>query len=194
MSASTQRKLKQAYDRLHNGDAAAAAALCEAVLMRTPRDADALWLLGAARLMQERPADATPLLERAVEFAPAHGAALENLGVAYLMLSRFVDAERVLRTTATIPGAPPSVQMRLGVALLNQERYAEAEVELQGALARAPGDADTLYNLGVASFEAGAVDRARGWLEQALRERRSTTKRANRLAARISRSAAIRMR
>jgi predicted O-linked N-acetylglucosamine transferase (SPINDLY family) len=168
VSASTQRKLKQAYDHLRNGDAAGAAALCESVLARAPRNPDALWLLGAARLMEGRAADAKPPLERVIEVAPAHGEALESLGIAYLMLSMFGDAERVLRTAASMAGAPPSARMRLGVALLNLERYAEAEVELQAALARAPGDADTLFNLGVASFEQGEIDRARGWLEQCL--------------------------
>src|SRR5918999_1460225 len=108
MSASIQRKLEQAHAHLSNGEAAAAAALCEQVLARAPRHPDALWLLGSARLIEGRTAEAAGVLERATTGAPARGAALESLGLAYLLLERFADAERVLRSAASLSGAPPS--------------------------------------------------------------------------------------
>src|SRR5829696_8123071 len=116
MSASALRKLQQAHQKIHSGDVAAAAALCEQVLERVPRNADALWLLGTARIMQGRPGDAVALLERATVAAPHHGAALESLGLAHLMTGNYAAAGEVLRRAVAIPGAPPSVRMRLGIA------------------------------------------------------------------------------
>jgi predicted O-linked N-acetylglucosamine transferase (SPINDLY family) len=150
MSASSQRKLQQANDKLQRGDIAAAAALCEEVLARAPRNPEALWLLGTARLMNSKPEDAAPLFERAVEAAPANGAVLESLGLARLMLAQYAEAERVLRRAAAIAGAPASVRMRLGLALLHQGQHAAAVTELERVAALEPRNADAHLMLGQA--------------------------------------------
>jgi predicted O-linked N-acetylglucosamine transferase (SPINDLY family) len=168
MSASLSRKLKQAQERLQQGDLAGGEFLCEEILRSVPRNPDALWLLAMSRLMSGRTEDAVPLLEQVVAVAPRHGAALENLGLARLMLGQYAEAEHVLRQAAALSGAPPSVAMRLGAALLRQGRAAEAAVELKRALQRNPEDVDTRLNLGEAHARLGEVDAARREFERVL--------------------------
>lgn len=168
MSASVQRKLKLVHQSLGRGDAAAAAALCEEVLARAPRNPDALWLLGTASLMQGRAQAAIPVLERAVAAAPERGSALESLGLAYLMAGDFARAEGALRRAAGMPGAPASVRMRLGIALLEQGQHHAAIAELESSLAAQPRDRDAQLNLGRAYAGAGRWSEAQGAFERVL--------------------------
>ena len=155
MSSAVTRKLQQAFERLQIGEVDAAATLCADVLRRAPKNPDALWLLGTARLMANRADDAIPLLEQVLVTSPAHGAALENLGLAYLMRSEPERAEHYLRRAATIPNAPVSVSMRLGLALLNQGKHEEALRELERAAQIAPRDMDVHASLGRAYAACG---------------------------------------
>ena len=148
MSASVQRKLQQAHHHLQNGDLDAAAALSAEVLQRAPRNPEALWLLGTARLMAHRVDDAVPLLTQAVLGSPKNGAALEYLGLAHLMRGEYADAEEVLRRAAAISGAPASVTMRLGLALFHQGRHAEAIDELKRSLRLDPHNIEAHMGLG----------------------------------------------
>jgi predicted O-linked N-acetylglucosamine transferase (SPINDLY family) len=162
MSAAVLRKLEQAHRQLQNGDVDAAAALCEDVLRRAPRNPDALWLLGTARLMVDRVQEAVPLFERALAAVPNHGAALENLGLAHLMRGDYANAEAVLRKAAAIPAAPASVVMRLGLALLHQDRHTQAVHELERALQLDPSNMDARVSLGRAyAAQARWADAAR---------------------------------
>lgn len=161
MSASLNRKLQQARDRLQAGDIAGAEFVCREILQHAPRNPDACWLLGMAQLMTGRIADGAALLERVVAVAPNHGPALENLGVAKLMLGQYVDAERALRKAATLPSAPVSVAMRLGLALLHLDRLPEAIAELTQALKRDPANPDIRVNLGQAYARSGDTNAAR---------------------------------
>jgi predicted O-linked N-acetylglucosamine transferase (SPINDLY family) len=169
MSASSAHKLKQAHERLQNGDAAGARLLCEQVLKRAPRNPGALSLLGLAHLMSGAPADAVPLLAQVTALAPRDGMALEHLGLAHLMLGRYAEAERVLRQAELLPGAPASVSMRLGAALLRQRKHDEAVAKLKQALARDPHDVDCQLNLGQALARSGDAAAARHQFEAVLR-------------------------
>jgi protein O-GlcNAc transferase len=168
MSASVQRKLQQAHQHLQNGNAAAAAASCEEVLQRAPRNPDALWLLGAARLMAGRADEAATLLERVVLAAPNHGAALEQLGVAHLIRGDYAGAEKALRCARALPGAPASVLMRLGLALVHQDKHADAIDALKRALQIDPSLLDANAALGRAYGAQGNWSEAQRAFEAVL--------------------------
>ena len=155
MSASVQRKLQHAHQHLANGNAAAAEELCRDILHRAPRNPDALWLLGAARLMAGDADEAATLLERAVAAMPRHGAALEQLGVAHTIRGDAASAERALRAASALPSAPPSVFMRLGHACALQAKWSDARQAFEAVLSRVPDDPDTLFNLGIVRMELG---------------------------------------
>jgi protein O-GlcNAc transferase len=168
MSASVQRKLQQAHQHLQNGNPAAAAALCEEILQRAPRSPDALWLLGAARLMAGRADEAATLLERVVLAAPDHGAALEQLGVAHLIRGDYAAAEKALRAARALPGAPPSVLMRLGLALSYQGKHGDAIDALERALELDPALLDAHAGLGRAYGAQGRWAQAQRAFETVL--------------------------
>ena len=169
MSASANRKLKQAQELLQGGNATGARSLCEEVLRRAPRNPEALCLLGIAQLAAGDAERALPLLEQAASIQPGYGLALEHLGLANLMLGRFAAAERSLRNAAALPAAPPTVHMRLGVSLLRQNRGAEALAALRAAVQAAPEDPDCHLNLAHGYAQAGEHDLARRHLETVLR-------------------------
>lgn len=169
MSASALQKLKQARERLENGDVAGSQFLCEQILLRAPRNPDALCLLAMSHIMNSRPAEAVPLLGQAISSDPRHGMALEHLGLAHLLLNQFADAERVLRRAAALSGAPASVPMRLGVSLLHQQKHEEAVRQLQRALALDPQSTDCHLNLGQALAQMGDAAGARDHFHAVLR-------------------------
>lgn len=169
MSAFAVRKLEQAQERLQQGDIAGAQFLCEQVLQRSPRNPEALFLLGISHLIPGRARDAVLFLEQAVSASPQHGAALDNLGLAHLLLGEFAEAERVLRNAAVLPGAPASVHMRLGMAMLHQGRHIEATTALQRALELDPQNIDCHLSLGQAYARAGDRASARNYFETVLR-------------------------
>jgi predicted O-linked N-acetylglucosamine transferase (SPINDLY family) len=148
MSAAVIRKLQQAEQQLKHGDIDGAALSCEEVLRRAPRNPEALWLLGIARLMSQRVDEAIAHFERVLAALPNHGAALENLGLAHLMRGDYATAERQLRKAAAHPSAPASVFMRLGLALLHQGNSAEAVTQLEHARNLQPANLDVHASLG----------------------------------------------
>ncbi len=169
MSASLQRKLALAQERLRAGDAAGAQAACKDVLARAPRNPEALYLTGVSCILAGNPAVAVRALHEALAIRPSHGPTLENLGLANLMLGAFGEAERVLATASKSPHAPASVFMRLGAAILNQGRYAEAIDVLNHALKLDPRDADIHLNLGQALARMGNPVAARHEFESVLK-------------------------
>jgi predicted O-linked N-acetylglucosamine transferase (SPINDLY family) len=158
MSASLNNRLHKARQCLHNGDVAAALALCSEILAKAPRNPDALMLRGIACLMNNQPAEAAGDFRQALATMPGDGALLEYLGLALLSLGSFAEAEPVLQRACALAGAPASAWMRLGLAQLHQGRANDAVSALRQALQRAPGQPDCLLNLGHALAATG--DRA----------------------------------
>ncbi|HZN23788.1 MAG TPA: tetratricopeptide repeat protein [Burkholderiales bacterium] len=173
MSPAILRRLQQAQQELQNGQLEEAAESCERVLRKAPKNAEALWLLGVARLMANRVDEAVPLLERAVAAEPNHGAALEYSGLAHLMRGDYAKAEEPLRKAAAIPHAPPSVFMRLGLALLHQGRHDEAVQKLERAMTADPRSVDTRVNLGRAYAAQGRWGEAREQFDEILQRQPS---------------------
>ncbi len=169
MSASLTRKLKQAEERLREGDIPGAELLCRDVLRQAPRNPEAAWLLGMSRLLAGQVAEGAELLERVIGVEPRHGPALENLGVARLMLGQPAEAERLLRRAAALPGAPASVGMRLGLALVQLDRLAEGVEQLKQTLKRDPDNGDIHLNLGQAYARMGDAESARSEFAETLR-------------------------
>ena len=168
MAAASAYKLKQARERLQQGDIAGAQSLCQQVLRNAPRNPEALCLLATSRLMSGQPAEAVPLFEQALSGDPRNGMALEHLGLAHLMLGRFAEAETALRRAVALPGAPASVPMRLGMALLHQSKREEAIGHLKQALAREPENADCRLALGQALAQSADAAGARAQFEAVL--------------------------
>jgi len=169
VSLSATRKLKQARERLQQGDAAGAAHLCEQILERSPDDAEALCLRGIIHLMTGAPQQSVPVLRRAVGILPEYGLALEHLGLALLLLGDAAAAEMPLQTATALPGAPASTHMRLGLSLLYQGQEHGAVIALRRAVSLTPDDTDCQLNLGQALARTGDTAAARDAFEKAMR-------------------------
>jgi len=169
VSASLERMLQRAEERLRKGDMPGAESLCAQVLQKAPRNPDALYLLGVAQLADGRVRDAVPRLKQALAANPRHGAALEHLGLAHLMLGEFAEAENILSSAAALPGAPASVLMRLGVAVLEQGRPEASLPALRQALALDPQGVDCHLNLGRALAHLGDLSGAGEHFQAVLR-------------------------
>lgn len=155
LSAFLNNKLRTARTLLQNGDIAGARTICTEILVKAPRNPEAIALRGIVSLMSGTPADAVSDLRLALTAMPGDGMTMEHLGLALLNMGEYAEAEQILRRVAALPGAPPSVALRLGLAILRQGRAAEAVEPLQRALLKAPGHPDCLLALGQALAASG---------------------------------------
>src|SRR5215203_514007 len=88
----TLSRLEQAAAVLGAGELRRAESLLSAVLAASPRDADALNLLGVLRARQQRGAEAERLFRRALAAEPSHLGAHVNLGELLVMAGRAGEA------------------------------------------------------------------------------------------------------
>ena len=162
------QKLREAFGRFNARDLAGTEQLCAEILIQSPRNPDALHLLGVARLMGGNAREAVSLISQALESNPHEGAALENLALAHLVAGDPVRAEAAFRKALSLGAAHGLLYMRLALALGAQGKLAEAVSLLQTAAERAPDDADVHLNLGNALVESGQLEAAAGCYRKVL--------------------------
>lgn len=138
-------RLRTAFERLRAGDSAGVERECVEVLKAAPGQADALHLLGMARLTSGRIDEAVELIGQARAGRPQDVAMLENLGLAYLMKGAHAEAERTLREALHAGSVQGLTQARLGQALVAQGRLHEAIAAFEQALALDPALAAAHY-------------------------------------------------
>jgi tetratricopeptide (TPR) repeat protein len=92
-----QKALESAVQCLHAGHLKSADKHCRAVLRSLPQEANALHVLGAARLKQNDPDNAIKFLTRARKGAPANAEILTNLGAAHRAAGRPDQAAEILQ-------------------------------------------------------------------------------------------------
>ena len=139
-----------------------AKAIYEAVLGLSPRNFDALHLLGVVRHRQGRNDEAVALIEAALAEQPSVGLALNNLGNALRGSRRF--AEAVVRYDAAVRLLPPreraTVMVNRGLAFSGMAREREAADDYREAQSLDPDNvdahfADAVLRLARGDFEAG---------------------------------------
>lgn len=162
-SSARSPALTGALAAYRRGDLAEVERRCRRVIARRPADAEALHLLGLARLMGGRADEAEALLAHAVtlEGSAGHGERWLHLGEARRACGDLAGAEAAYREAlAAAPGHPQALT-GLGAVLCALGRLEEAARLLEEALARAPRAADVHNNLGI-------VRRAQGDLPAAI--------------------------
>ena len=150
----------QAVSLFQRGDLDGAAGVCEEIVRREPRHADALHVLGVLALQKGRPAAGAELIRRSLEINPAQPQAYCSLGNALRDL-RQPDAalesyRRALELTPHFAGAHYS----LGNALTDLGRHAAALASYDRALALQPELAPAHQNRGNALLALGQPERA----------------------------------
>ena len=168
MSATLDRKLRQATAALAAGDAPKAEGLCREILLRAPRHPHALQLTASARLQQGDRGGAAELLRRALESDPDNRTVLEGLGFVALQGGEGAQAESWLRRAIALGSRSAAVFTWLGLALSRQGGYAEAVEAFRAAVAADPDDPGAQLNLGNELARAGMPDLAIASYECAL--------------------------
>jgi predicted O-linked N-acetylglucosamine transferase (SPINDLY family) len=152
---SVSEKLQRAFGRFQAQDLAGAERLCGEILKETPRQPDALHLLGVVRMAGGNASDAVSLISQALEGKPGNAAMTENLGLAHLALRNFATAENLFWDAIRLGESHGLLLMRMGIALASQGKLADAEEALREAVKRSPDDPDVHLNLGNTLAERG---------------------------------------
>jgi predicted O-linked N-acetylglucosamine transferase (SPINDLY family) len=162
-----REKLQQAIGCFNTRDLAGTERACAEILGAEPRQPDALHLLGVARMVGGRPAEAASLIGRALEVTPRDAAMQENLGMAHAALGDFPAAEAAFRKALDLGAAHAQLHMRLGMALATQGRMTEAESALRAAAQGAPDDPEVQVNLGGVLASLGRPEQALACFQKA---------------------------
>jgi tetratricopeptide (TPR) repeat protein len=171
MEALTQEPaqlLREAIEHHKQGRLDRAARLYEQVLEDTPRDADALHLLGVIAHQRGDHTAAVERIRRAIAIDDQSASYHSNLGVACGALGRSAEALAALRRAVALDPSSPGIRFNLGNALRDASEFSEATVEYRRALAHDPHSADAWTGLGEALCGLADYSEARRCHERAM--------------------------
>lgn len=132
-AASASRRLAALYDKF--GDFSKSAAIYEALVKASPKDADLLNDLGYSHYSRGDWANASATLARAVQIDPKHKKAWTNLGLAQAQLGQF-DASFQSFCNAV---RPADAHCNIAFVLAAQGKTEDAKGQYRQALALDPG-------------------------------------------------------
>jgi Flp pilus assembly protein TadD len=133
--------LARAWEVLQKGDFKQAEALSRDALLRSPRDAEAVHLLGLARKEAGDLGDAERLLRTSIELEPRRAEFRANLGNLLQRQSRFTDAVVAYREALSQDPTHHPARLGLARALSDMQDFAGAEAECRKLIAAGPRDA-----------------------------------------------------
>ena len=110
-------RLAEAAEAIGQGDLSAAESLLNSVLVASPRDADALNLLGVVRAQEKNSVEAERMFRLAREVAPTHVGVQLNLGKLLLNTNRTSEALQILQAAHRL--APDRADINLQLATLH---------------------------------------------------------------------------
>jgi predicted O-linked N-acetylglucosamine transferase (SPINDLY family) len=140
--------LRQAVNAFRASQPQAMAESCLAALKLSPRQPEALQLMGVAQHLLGRHETALEWLDRAAEQKPDAADLHVNRGEVLRTLTRWPEAEAALRRALEL--LPDNVEAlnNLGLVLQARGRHGEADTAYRQALALKPGHVEALNNLG----------------------------------------------
>jgi len=147
--------------RLHQaGDLVGAERLYGAVLRESPRNAQALYLLGFVHYQRGRYGDSERLIGEALKLNPQSPDAWYNRGCALQRLQRHVEAVSCFDRAVALKPDYDEAWTNRGVALLAQHMHERALESFNKALALKPHDPEALGNRGTTLFELKRYEEA----------------------------------
>lgn len=159
-AAQIGRVLQRAAADHEAGQLDAAKAGYEAVLASSPRQPDALQLLGVLRHQQGAHEEGVALLERAIALQPGNPNIRNNLASVLRDMGRLIEAEREF--AAAIALAPDAIEAYInhGIVLEELQRYEHACAAFAACLARAPDEPRALRGLAIMQLRLGRFEDA----------------------------------
>lgn len=141
-------QLALAYTYYHLSDEKSAINTAQAILSKNPNNAEALYILWAAKGSNPNNPDIKKVLELNPKLVPA----LVGLGTAYYEKRHsFSQAENYFRQAAEIAPSP-EIHNYLGTALIYQGYYTQAISQFQSAIKLDPNYSPAYQNMGIALF------------------------------------------
>ena len=163
----TAARLHRAAHFLSAGHLERAEGELQMVLRDSPKEYRALDLLGVARILQHRPADAETLFQRAIQSKPDFAGAHAHLGLLYLQTSR--DDEAVPELEAAVHLDPSRTDASAALVHIFQH-HAQAAASsgnwkqalglLIHARKLAPGNPDVQFEFATAAFQMSLLQDA----------------------------------
>jgi len=138
---------KTGLGEFQQGRGVVARRFCEQALEISPRNADALHLLGVIALQGGDPAAALGPLQQAMALRPDHPACQANVAYAYVGLKRYAEAATAFERAARLDAGNPELEVGLGNCLGLLGKPSEAEAVFRRLVARHPGHALGWFNL-----------------------------------------------
>lgn len=142
--------------------------LCRQILGMSPRNADALHLMGVIAGQAGHHQDSLQLIDQALAVAPAFAEAHANRGVALMALGRLPEAEAAFRRSVELKPDHIPAHFGVGNSLAAQGDFEGAEAAFRRALALNPDLVTARNNLAMALQNQEKLDEAIEAFEKAL--------------------------
>jgi tetratricopeptide (TPR) repeat protein len=163
----TEAAVKDAAERLRQGDADAAIAGLQGLLAKKPDDVNALFLLGLSYARKQMHREALVPLTRVTERSPGFAGAYLELGVCQRKLGDSAKALVAYEKALELDPQNADAAYNIGLILFETDRVEEALVRFEQGLVLKPDDADLLDMAGRCYIHQQNFDRAVERLEKA---------------------------
>jgi predicted O-linked N-acetylglucosamine transferase (SPINDLY family) len=156
----TPQSLELAIRHLQSGRLAEAEAIFRKILVKEPRNSEALHLLGIILGEGGQLESAAQLMRQAIAIRPRVAAYHCNLGETYRKQKKFDEAIASLRHSIQLDPSLMDAHNNLGIALGEAGRFAETIDPFTRAVALQPNNPEIRFSLGNAFSELGRYDDA----------------------------------
>lgn len=167
-SAEIHRLMGEASAAYGHGDSAAAALLCERVLVLQPELPDALHLLGLCVLAQGHAPRAAEFLERAAALKPGDAALAHHLGIMRMELGDTAGAREAFARSLALNPRHMEAQFNYAVTSDESGEAEAAESAYRRVLELDPRHAAAASGLAALLEQKNALEEAERWTAQAL--------------------------
>jgi len=158
--------LERAEAAVEQGHLDEALKACQEVLVKEPKSAHALYLLGVIDHERGSDEEAKQALTRSVEVDPSRISTHIALGKVYLSLREWMPAAEQFQAANKLGDPTGSGHFGLGVALLRESRFSEALPHLNAAVRINPEEPEWLFTLVGAELQIKQVSDARKHITQ----------------------------
>ncbi|HEY6241910.1 MAG TPA: tetratricopeptide repeat protein [Burkholderiales bacterium] len=175
-----RRSLERAWGLHQQGFLLEAEALYQDALKRSPRNAEAMNMLGILCAQRGDPSLASEWIGKAISVDPQSPAYHFNLGKALRQLSRPVEAARTLERAVALRGEYAEALNELGLAQMEAGDLEASKTAFRRALSLQPRYFEAQNNLGLAWYKQGGYEEASSSFNRAMElDPRSAEARSN---------------
>jgi tetratricopeptide (TPR) repeat protein len=159
--------VKDAAEKVRLGDYDTAISELKAILDKSPKDSNALYVIGMAYLKKKMWPEAIPPFLQVVDLSPKFAAAYYQLGVCYQQQKELQKALEYYQKAKDLDPSNPDIPYNSGLTLFGLNRIDEALACFEKALSMKPDDPASLEMAGRCYINRANFQKAIDYLEQA---------------------------